>query len=349
MLAYKKVSIYYFSGTGNSKNVAKWLVEFAKTENIEADMHSIDKLNRLNIPNPDPEALLIFISPVHGFNYPPVMIHFLRHFPKGKNKVVLMNTRAGMIIGQMITPGLTGVAFYLSGLILKLKGYKIVGLRPVDLPSNWISFHPGLTKRAVRLLHIKNKKRIRKFAKKIFAGKRSYKALLEIIQDIAISPISVAYYFIGRFFLAKTFYASNDCTDCGLCIKQCPVQAIKKVGNRHYWTLNCESCMRCMSNCPEKAIETAHGFVIGLVILFNTVISVSFYKFMSHHLFTIENRFLLFLIDSAVFILFIGLSYYLFHYLLRFRIFERLIVYTSFTKFKFWGRRYKALKDKDFE
>ena len=72
------------------------------------------------------------------------MLNFLIHFPKGRNKVLLINTRAGMLIGKWITPGLTGIAFYFSALVLKLKGYSIKAMFPVDLPSNWISVHPGL-------------------------------------------------------------------------------------------------------------------------------------------------------------------------------------------------------------
>ena len=50
-------------------------------------------------------------------------------------------------------------------------------------------------------------------------------------------------------------------------------------------------------------------------------------------------------IETALFLLFLGLMYRIVHYLMRFKIFERLMVYTSLTKFKFWGKRYKSLKD----
>ncbi len=59
---------------------------------------NIAHVDRLNLSPPDPESLVVFVSPIHGFNYPPVMVNFLLRFPKGKNPVVLMNTRAGMLI-----------------------------------------------------------------------------------------------------------------------------------------------------------------------------------------------------------------------------------------------------------
>lgn len=72
------------------------------------------------------------VSPVHGFNYPPIMLHYLLRFPKGNNEVMLMNTRAGMRIGNWVTPGISGISLYLSALILRWKGYKIRSLYPVD-------------------------------------------------------------------------------------------------------------------------------------------------------------------------------------------------------------------------
>ncbi len=346
MTTYSKITVYYFSGTGNSKNVAIWLANTASDNNIECELKDISKTERRNLETPSLNTLIVFISPVHGFNYPPIMTNFIFHYPKANNDVVLMNTRAGMLIGKYITPGLTGIAFYLAALVLKIKGYKIKGMLPVDLPSNWISIHPGLNERTVKFLHEKNKERVVNFSNKIFSGKTVFSCVKEIFQDLLISPISILYFFIGRFFLSKTYYASGDCNNCGLCIKNCPVKAIKTVDNRPYWTFNCESCMKCMGNCPHKAIETSHGFTILGVLVFMSFIISPFYKYFGLYFFEIKNEFVRFFIESFSFLVFFGFIYRVMHFLLRYRFFERIIVYTSLTKYKFWGRRYKALKEK---
>jgi len=342
--AYQKVIIYYFSGTGNSRNVAVWLSQVAEDKGIESRIINIAQIDRLSIAPPEPDALVVFISPIHGFNYPPVMLNFIMRFPKGKNKVVLMNTRAGMLIGKFITPGLTGIAFYLSALLLFLKGFSIKAILPVDMPSNWISVHPGLNDRTVKYLHEKNKERVVKFARKILQGKRQFKHLLEV-HDILFAPIALAYYLVGRFFLAKTYFASADCDNCSLCIKACPVKAIIKVDSRPFWTFNCESCMKCMSNCPKKAIETGHGYIAAFVHVFYAVILVAFYKYFNTYLFIIENTLFKFILESVLSIAFLAAWYRLVHWLLQFKVLERLTVYTSLTKYKWWGRRYKALKN----
>lgn len=343
METYKKVIVYYFSGTGNSKNVAVWLSQVAEENNIESQIINIAHIDRLSIEQPDPDWLVVFVSPIHGFNYPPIMMHFIMRFPKGKNKVVLMNTRAGMLIRKFITPGLTGIAFYLSTLILILKGFSIKAIMPVDMPSNWISIHPGLNDRTVKFLHEKNKERVTVFAQKILSGKTYFKALLEVY-DIFLFPVALAYYFIGRFFFAKTFYASRDCNNCDVCVKNCPVKAIIKVDKRPFWTFNCESCMKCMGNCPKKAIETGHGYIIGYSLIFSMVIVGLFYKYFGLNFFQIENGLVKMFVESALFLLLLTFWYRIVHWSMQFKTVERIIVYTSFTKYKWWGRRYKALK-----
>jgi Pyruvate/2-oxoacid:ferredoxin oxidoreductase delta subunit len=341
--AYKKIVIYYFSGTGNSRNVANWIASVSLEYQVECQPVNIAHIDRKALTAPEPGTLIIFLSPIHGFNYPPIMLNFIARFPKGKNKVVLMNTRAGMLIGKFVTPGLTGIAFYLSALILFLKGFSIKAILAVDMPSNWISVHPGLNDRTVKFLHEKNKERVVKFAHKIMQGKSHFKHLIEVY-DLLLAPIAVAYYLAGRFFLAKTYFASADCDNCNICLKGCPVKAIIKVDNRPFWTFNCESCMKCMSNCPRKAIETGHGYVVAGVLVLYSVILVLFYKYFNGWSFLIENALLKMVIETALSIAFIGIWYRLVHWLLQFKVLERITVYTSLTKYKWWGRRYKALK-----
>ena len=345
MEAYSKLVVYYFSGTGNSENVAHWIANVAREKGMEVILNNIAKTDRLAISTLDCNTLVAFVSPVHGFNYPPVTLNFILRFPKGKSNVLLMNTRAGMRIGKWNVPGLTGIAFYFSAFILKLKGYSIKSMFPVDLPSNWISVHPGLNDRTVKYLHERNQEKVYRFAQKVLAGGSDFRALYEIIQDTLIAPISLGYYFIGRFFFAKTYYASADCDNCGICIKNCPVQAIKTVDNRPFWTFNCESCMRCMSNCPKRAIETAHGSVLVISLISSLVFAGLFYRFFGQLFFDIEHTFPGFIFESALFLGILAIWYRLLHYAMRFRIIERMVVYTSLTKYKFWGRRYKALKN----
>ena len=338
-----KVSIYCFSGTGNSVKVAGWMKEVAGERQLPCEITNIG--SRPSVPPQKPESgeLLVFTSPIHGFNYPPLMLKFLLRFPRGHNRVVLMNTRAGMLIGKFITPGVTGIAFYLAAFFLAIKGYRIQALKAVDMPSNWVSLHPGLNQPTVLYLHQRNIERVKRFASKIYDGKRFFRCLLEVY-DLLLLPVAAGYYFIGRFFLAKTFVASADCNQCGKCLEACPVKAIRMVDNRPFWTLSCESCMHCMSYCPVKAIETNHGviavFVLGCNLL--TVWLLSQIPVVAQ--WSSELPLLMWLGKYLVLLLLFSAWYFLIHHLMRFRVIERMVVFTSLTHFRFWGRRYRALK-----
>ena len=89
-------------------------------------------------------------------------------------------------------------------------------------------------------------------------GRNAAYWMVEAPQDVLLAPIALGYYFVGRFFFAKSFVASAACDGCGACIDQCPVHALRLVRGRPFWSYRCESCMRCMNRCPKRAVETAH-------------------------------------------------------------------------------------------
>ncbi|HLP17145.1 MAG TPA: EFR1 family ferrodoxin [Bacteroidota bacterium] len=345
MFAPQSLLIYYFSGTGNSRNVARWFADEASNRQIPSRLVNIARTDRMSIPPPDPGALVAFVSPIHGFNYAPVMMYFIMRFPRVRNAVCLLNTRAGMRIGRWVTPGLTGVAFYLASIVLMLKGYSIRAMVPVDLPSNWLSLHPGLNERTVRYLHERNREKVARFAQKIFSGRRVYTALRDIVQDALIAPISLGYYCIGRFVFAKTFYASAACDRCDVCIKNCPVKAIRVVDDRPYWTLKCESCMRCMCTCPRRAIETGHGFIACVSAAYALVMYGISGIVMELLPAALHIEALGFVARNFLFFLILAAAYRLVHYSMRVPFIGRVMVWTSLTSYQFWGRRYRALND----
>ena len=344
MKIIQRTRIFYFSGTGNAKRIAQCFFEFAVKKKIDCEIYDIVKYDFNKNAECFDNATIIIISPVHGFNFPKITLSFIRRFPKGNNNVILMNTRAGMKIGSYVTPGLTGVAFILSSLMLKMKGYKIVGQIPFDMPSNWLSIHPALNEETVKYLHRINYGRVEKHSNKIFAGQKDFLAYRDLIQDVLISPISIAYYLIGRFAFAKSFYASANCDNCKACIKQCPVQAIKMVNNHPFWTFKCESCMHCMNICHKRAIETAHGLIVIVSIFSSFALTILLYNILQIEL---KSSLVILTIWSGIFMLLIFILYYLQHFLVENRVLSKLISLTSLTHYKFWGR-YKSIKDNEW-
>lgn len=345
MVNIQRTVVFYFSGTGNARQIARWLSESAREKGISCQVKDIAKTDEHLMKTIDTDALIIIISPVHGFNYPKITLSFIRNFAKGTNRVVLMNTRGGLKIGNFVTPGLTGIAFFLSSFWLKRKGYKIIGTIPFDMPSNWISIHPALNGNSVRFLHRKNYERVKSHADRIFAGKTDFHSLRDIVQDTLIFPVSIGYFVIGRYIFAKSFYANIACDNCGICIEECPVKAIKIVQNKPFWTLKCESCMKCMNNCPKKSIESAHALIV-IVSLLNSV----FFTILEDKILAVflESGLLRSVIESAVFLLMMIMMYRFQHLLLKNNTTGRFISLLSVTHYKFWGR-YRSIPDQKWK
>jgi Pyruvate/2-oxoacid:ferredoxin oxidoreductase delta subunit len=347
---YDKLIIYYFSGTGNAKNAAQWIISAAKKQGIDTQLVNIDRFESIEKPEILGKTLIGFCSPTHGFNLPPIMLKFICQFPKIKNTdVFILNTRAGMKLHKLFVPGLSGLAQIFPALTLRIKGFQIAGMQPLDLPSNWIFFHPGLKKKVVDSIYNRCYRITNNFAQNLFQGEKRFKALLSLPIDLLVIPIAIAYYLFGRFFLAKTLIASEACNNCKKCIRQCPVEAISLLDDRPYWSYKCESCMRCVNICPERAIETAHTFSLGLFFVSSFILSPFLIKLLKYFgVWSLFNQsyitgILYDIIVSIIFIIIVIISYRGLHYLMKNRWVNRMITYTSLSKFKFW-RRYKSPK-----
>jgi len=316
---------------------------------LKTVVQQIDRLENIKMPLPDEKPLIGFAFPTHGFNAAPIMLRFIAGFPSGLGReIFLLNTRAGMKLYKRFMPGLTGLALVVPAFIMWLKGYRCIGFRPVDLPSNWIPLHPGLRKKVIDSIFARCEPIVRNFANKILSAKKVYRGLLSLPVDLLLSPIALAYYVGGRFFLSKTFIANNKCNNCGICIKECPTSSIRLVMDRPYWKLTCESCMRCLNNCPQRAIEAAHGMATLFIILI-TAVNTKLIMIMMNAIgiqpyvwwWKITSQ----LVGIAVMVLMATLMYIIMHTAMAIKPVNSLVRFTSLTTLPFW-RRYKYLKEK---
>lgn len=350
MKKYNKVIIYYFTGTGNALKAGRWICAEAEKKNIEARMYPIDDNYKPNPDEFDSKTLIGFLSPTHGFNLAPAMLKFIVKFPTGtKADVFILNTRAGLKLFKIFLPGLSGAAQFLPMIILKLKGYNIMGGLPLDMPSNWLLVHPGLNSATVDAIVNRCEGKTKEFINNIFSGKRIFrKMLVSLPFDIAILPITFMYYFYARFIFAKTMIYTSNCNSCMICVNNCPVKAIKIVNNRPYWSYSCESCMRCINICPRASIQTSHLIFIMILIipgyLFNHFLAgyIKLPDFLNY-------GFVLSIIEMAITLVELFILYAVIQRFLKYKFIGNLFKYTSFSAY--W-RKYRApgisLKDFNF-
>ncbi|WP_320052480.1 EFR1 family ferrodoxin [uncultured Acetobacteroides sp.] len=348
----EKLKLYFFSGTGNARRVAQWIEERAIAQHVETTNEDIAQINRASLDTPSQNTAIGIVSPTHGFNYPPIVVNFIFRFPRSKhhNRIFLVNTRAGLKLSKLFLPGMSGIALWLAALVLIIKGYRVVGMRSIDMPSNWISLHPGVKEKVANSIVERCQRITFRFADTMLSGKNCYRAAYDIIQDMLILPIAIVYYILGRFIIAKTFYANSSCNGCNLCISSCPIKAIKLVHNEPFWTYRCESCMRCMNICPKRAIQTGHGFIFGIIYLTYATVIAELYSILGKY-YSIEGGGFLagaarFILESVIVFTMLIVGYRILHRLKRVAGFRLLIEYTSLTRYKFWRRYFLPNKKK---
>jgi Pyruvate/2-oxoacid:ferredoxin oxidoreductase delta subunit len=337
---YREATVYYYTGTGNSYRVAVWMVGALADERTTVTLQSIESTHPAEEIGDGARALLGLVMPTHGFTMPWAVLRFALSLPRRRGThAMVVATRAGMRVGSLYTPGFEGTATLLVALILAAKGYRIQGTAGIDMPSNWIALHPALSPQAVSGIVDRAEARTTRFIGALISGRQRFANWLPSLLGLLVLPISVAYLFIGRLFLAKLFFASDRCTGCGLCADHCPNGAIEMRGAgkdaRPYWTFRCESCMRCMGYCSPRAVEASHLLAIGVYLLAAAIPTAVALAWLTARL-----PFLAFLIrippwvlESAYAVLALALIYPLLHLLLRIRIVNWFFTHATLTHY----------------
>lgn len=341
----KNWAVYFTSGTGNAYRVCRRLTTLARKKGATVDLKPIEAFAGRQVTLRNPTDILVLGMPTHGFTAPWHLIKFALRLPRGHQRAAAsLATRASFKIGGWATPGLSGSANYLISLILLLKGYRVKGILAVDMPSNWYTLHPMQRTESHRDIIDKQKKKIGRFFSRMWSGRGHWLTgdnLYELIFGIALSWLSLAYLAIGRFFLAKLFFANARCDGCGLCARGCPVQAIRmrgKINRRPFWRYHCESCMRCAAFCPRSAIEA--GQSLGVIFYFVTAVPAAFILFSqsggSIPWLDFHGSWIAILVNSVYFYLALFGTYALFWLLIRIPLFNWLFTWTTLTHL--WGR-----------
>lgn len=232
--------IFYFSGTGNSKYVAEQIAKITGDEIISIN----DKLKQSDKSEINVNDKLVFVVPTYSWRIPRVVRDWIlkTDFNGTKNAWFVMT--CGSEIGN---------AEKYNKQLCKEKGFVYMGSAQVVMPENYIAMFNSPTQEKIEEIFNKADAEIQKIANLVLENK-SFSTPRNSLQDKFMSgPVNMLFY--PMFVKAKAFYADNKCTNCGKCVKVCPLNNIKIKNNKPVWNKNCTHCMACISYCPTSAIE----------------------------------------------------------------------------------------------
>ena len=219
--------ILYFSSTGNSLYVAQIVQKY-----ISGELRYIPSYKG----NGGEYEKIIIVSPVYSYGLP---VHVFDLLPSLRGRdVYMILTYGGMLAG----------ADRLTYEYACDNGLKIKGVYAVKMAENFTltfstpSFYNKLMLRAVpekveRIVASigRNEQNIPKEKKTKRLEHETNKANWHLI--------------------AKDFSVTENCIQCGKCVKLCPSSNISLKENKIRFGENCVACLGCYHRCPQKAIR----------------------------------------------------------------------------------------------
>lgn len=230
--------ILYFSGTGNSRYVAKKIAEISGDEVISINQ----RLKSQDYSTVFSERPLVFVGPIYAGRLPRVMDNYIR-------KVNFTGTKRVYFIGTCAqTPWLT--VEYVEK-ICKEKSFALWGFHSVVMPQGYIVGGGTQPKEVNDKVLKKAEPKIIKIAetirdKQMLPKEQPGKAIMSKVLNPIMYSMMIS---------AKGFTATDKCTGCGKCEIRCPLNNVRLFNGKPIWGNDCTHCMACIAGCPAEAIE----------------------------------------------------------------------------------------------
>lgn len=231
--------LFYFSGTGNSLDLARDLAR------------NLDDTELVSISTVSTETIDInadtvgFVFPVYAWGVPRIMAEFIKKLKFSGNEYVFAVVTCG---GQP-----AGTLPQLAEL-LKAKGVTLKAGFAVIQPTNYILWNEALPE----------EKQAAMFAAKA----ERLPGILDVIRAQKSMPLeqgsAVTNFVLGQIYKLsvkgfptsdKSFWVTEQCNNCGQCMRLCPRANISLAGGRMHWHGDCEMCLSCIQWCPREAIQ----------------------------------------------------------------------------------------------
>lgn len=236
--------VFYFSGTGNSRHVARRVAEAVGVHCVAMD--ECLRSGRLHFQL-DGKALVGFVFPVYFWGLPTIVREFLQRVKFSVAPVWLFDVATfGTTLGEV---------HYQFRKEAEARGWDVGGSYGVKMVDVWTPMFDVSDP-------VRNQRRT-------VAAEPQIDRVIEYVLARQNGP---RHWSSFPHWLACLYYRSYErqrrtegfrllkdrCTACGKCIRQCPVQALaaSATDGKPYWQKpQCAVCLRCLHHCPQFAIQ----------------------------------------------------------------------------------------------
>ncbi len=239
--------IFYFSGTGNSKWIAREVSVYQQEKMISIADETASRDAMLHYTLGESE-IIGFVFPVYSWAPPAIVLEFIK-------KISFTNYQNHYIFFICSCGDEAGLTLQIMKESVYTKNWKWKAGFSVIMPNNYVSL-PGFDTDPKELEQKKLREAVGEVQRinGILSDRTEMhfeckKGSLAFLKSRIINPL------FNKFQVtAKPFYATDDCIACGLCEKDCPTHNIK-VDGKPIWGDHCTSCLACYNICPRHAIN----------------------------------------------------------------------------------------------
>lgn len=232
--------IFCFSGTGNSRYIARRIADELQDEVV--DLNTKIKTND-HSPVQTADHVIV-VAPTYAWRIPRILSDWLCKTELIGAKHIWFVMNCGEEIGN---------AAKYNRLLAKRKHLSYMGTAQIVMPENYIAMFYAPQVEEAREIVKKAEPYIEDVIMRIKAKEAFSIPQNKYYYHLMSGPINPIFY---RFFVkADAFQADDTCIGCGQCAAKCPMNNICLRDGKPVWGKECTHCMACICYCPAKAIE----------------------------------------------------------------------------------------------
>jgi len=236
--------IFYFSGCGNTRWVARRMAE-VQQERLVFIPEAMEGNSSLTLQK---DEKIGFLFPVYSWAPPKIVTDFIRRLK--------LENYSGQYLFMLCTcgddAGLTRQVFTQE---ITSRGWRVDSAFSIRMPNTYVCL-PGFhvdrpAHRAEKLQNAPGRLREinEQVLKKVSGQYDVNEGKWPWLKTRLIQPV------FQRFLMDdKPFRVSEECIGCALCQRSCPVGNIRLTDKRPFWLHHCTLCLACFHRCPEHAI-----------------------------------------------------------------------------------------------
>ena len=232
--------ILYFSGTGNSKYVAKRIADALGDEILNLN----DRIKASDTLSVETDERLIVVTPTYAWRIPRVVCDWLR-------KTELRGAKRSWFV--MTCGSEIGNADKYNRELCAEKAISCMGTAQIVMPENYIAMFAAPQADKARQIVAQAEPSIDRAIAAIQRNQPFAPTRNNLYDRFMSGPVNPIFY---KFFVkADAFTVSDACIGCGQCVKRCPMNNVAIKDGKPSWGKNCTHCMACICYCPKEAIE----------------------------------------------------------------------------------------------